>query len=166
MDCSWVAEGNEQVYDEEAFESSNSEEANALGKGGCYRCGGHGHIARGCSTPEGKPKGKGKTKGKGSNKGWSEGKGGKASGGKSGIICSHCHKPGHTPDRRFALHPELRRKSSAYHFDEEAAEAFASGPVPPKTVKMLVRPLPTARMQPRARVPHPAKGAAPTASHE
>ena len=48
-------------------------EVKSLGKGGCFKCGGFGHIARDCSTPDakgkGKPKGKGKTR---ANEAWAK----------------------------------------------------------------------------------------------
>ncbi len=69
-----MAESSGQDYEDEFLEPSSSEEINALGKGGCYWCGGFGHIARECPTPEGKSKGKGKPKGKSTGKGWNEGK--------------------------------------------------------------------------------------------
>ncbi len=51
MDCSWVGENSGYEYEEQLFEPNTLEEINALGAGGCYRCGGFGHIARECSTP-------------------------------------------------------------------------------------------------------------------
>ena len=86
------------------------ESLDAVGKGGiyCYRCGGQGHIAAKCATPDpGKSKGKGglgpqanPSKGKGKGKGGlvsqanpSKGKG---KGDWKGF-CSYCGKRGHTP---------------------------------------------------------------------
>ena len=86
------------------------ESLDAVGKGGiyCYRCGGQGHIAAKCGTPD-----PGKSKGKGgpglqanSSKGKGKGKGGlvlqanplkgKGKGDWKGF-CSYCGKRGHTP---------------------------------------------------------------------
>ena len=59
----------------------------------CNRCGGKGHFARYCATPD--PRGKGKGKGKGK-----DGKGGSQQPGKGGfrdpVICQYCNKKGHT----------------------------------------------------------------------
>ena len=73
MDVGWVgepvAEGDtgDWAYDPELEVDAVSKTTN------CYRCGGWGHLARDCSTPEGKgPKGKGKSKGE-AVKGWSKG---------------------------------------------------------------------------------------------
>ena len=68
------------------------EEVQAVGKSSicCYRCGGQGHVARDCATPE--PKGKGKGKGKdGKGKGKSKGKN------DWNGYCSYCGKQGHGP---------------------------------------------------------------------
>ena len=83
-------------------DQEHSCETLALGKGGiyCYRCGGQGHIAAKCATPE-PVKGGGKGKGeqfKG-NKGGKGGKSGKNGKGKSDWAgyCSYCGKRGHGP---------------------------------------------------------------------
>jgi len=73
------------------------EEIGAVGKGGiyCYRCGGQGHIAAKCATPEpAKGKGKGGKDGKGFKGGGKGGKGGK---GDWNGYCSYCGKKGHGP---------------------------------------------------------------------
>ena len=78
-------------------EAAHDEEIDAVGKGGiyCYRCGGQGHIAAKCGTPEpSKGKGKGKGGGKGSKGG---GKVGKGKGDWSGF-CGYCGKKGHGPN--------------------------------------------------------------------
>ena len=75
------------------------------------------HIARDCSTPDAKRKGKSKGKGKGKGKGGT---------GKASVSCSHCKKLGHTHEKRFILHPELRKKG-AYHVEKEAEEEADCG---------------------------------------
>ena len=86
------------------------ESLDAVGKGGiyCYRCGGQGHIAAKCGTPDpGKSKGKGglgpqanPSKGKGKGKGGLVSQAnplkGKGKGDWKGF-CSYCGKRGHTP---------------------------------------------------------------------
>ncbi len=57
-------------WDEKGHNGEHNEDLQALGKGSmhCYKCGGQGHIAAKCATPEptkGKSKGKGKDEGKG-----------------------------------------------------------------------------------------------------
>ena len=82
--------------------SYEEEDIQALGKGAmhCYRCGGLGHIAAHCATPE-PTKGGGKGS-KGAGKGKSKGKGfgnkgkGKGTGEWTGY-CSYCGKRGHGP---------------------------------------------------------------------
>ena len=68
------------------------EEIGAVGKGGiyCYRCGGQGHIAAKCGTPEPvKGEGKGGKDGKGFKGGGKRGKGGK---GDWNGYCGYCGK--------------------------------------------------------------------------
>jgi len=92
MDVDAVGGHGGQPQEEAAYE----EELDAVGKGGiyCYRCGGQGHIAAKCGTPEpSKGKGKGKDGGKGAKGG---GKGGKGKGDWNGF-CSYCGKRGHGP---------------------------------------------------------------------
>ena len=78
------------------YHENDEEEIQAVGKGGvhCYRCGGQGHIAAKCGTPE-PPKWKGKGGSKGDGKGKSIGKG------KGKVewrgFCSYCGKRGHGP---------------------------------------------------------------------
>ena len=83
-----------------ADKENENEEIHSLGKGGiyCYRCGGQGHIASKCGTPE-PQKGKGKGfKGQGGKdgKGGKSGKGGKGKHEWTGF-CSYCGKQGHGP---------------------------------------------------------------------
>ena len=62
----------------------------ALSRDTCARCGGFGHYAKDCATPQGKAR-----PGKGSGKG--NGKGADSAAGKVGQrLCYHCGKPGHT----------------------------------------------------------------------
>ena len=85
------------------WDEQEDPETCTVGKGPfCYRCGGQGHIARNCATPEptsDKSKGDGKGGGKGKGKG--KGKGGKADGKAAASTwrgyCSYCGKPGHAP---------------------------------------------------------------------
>ena len=58
------------------YHENDEEEIQAVGKGGvhCYRCGGQGHLAAKCGTPE-PPKWKGKGGSKGDGKGTSKGRG-------------------------------------------------------------------------------------------
>lgn len=79
-----------------AHEDCHHEDVQAVGKGGiyCFRCGGQGHIAAKCATPE-PPKGKGK----GGQKGGGKDSKGKGKGGKGEWTgyCSYCGKRGHGP---------------------------------------------------------------------
>ena len=78
----------------------------------CHVCGGMGHLARNCPTPN--PKGSGKG-GKGG--GCKGGKGGPNGGGKGGkgvrnsnLLCTTCGKLGHLKDRCWVTYPDLQRK--------------------------------------------------------
>lgn len=92
MDVDHVTE----TYDDGEYD----EEVQAVGKGGiyCYRCGGQGHIAAKCATPEPQKGGKGKGGPKGGDK---DGKGkGKSKGKGKGEwvgFCNYCGKRGHGP---------------------------------------------------------------------
>ena len=73
MDVGWVGEPGAEAGEEE-WDHNFEFDVDAVSRTPiCYRCGGSGHLARDCPTPEGKgPKGKGKTKGEAA-KGWSKG---------------------------------------------------------------------------------------------
>lgn len=80
----------------ERDEDEQYEDIEAVGKGGIhgYRCGGQGHIAAKCATPEPPTgKGKGNQKGKDGGKGKSKGKGKAEWTGD----CSYCGQRGHSP---------------------------------------------------------------------
>ena len=88
MDVGAVTTVKDDAYGDDAADADRvNQEINQIkgnGKGSqCYRCGGYGHIARNCSTPPVKGKGKG-----------DEGKGGKGQG-KEDRVCYNCGKKGH-----------------------------------------------------------------------
>ena len=88
----------------------------------CHVCGGMGHLARNCPTPN--PKGGGKGGKAGGGKG---GKGGPKGGGKGGkgvrnshLLCTTCGKPGHLKDRCWVTYPDLQRKKKVQGVAEQA----------------------------------------------
>lgn len=112
-------------------EGGGDEEIDAVGKGGiyCYRCGGQGHIAAKCGTPEpikGKGKGgKGGHDGKGAKGGGKGGKGGK--GDWSGF-CSYCGKRGHGPKNCWTKEKDEANgttKNDMGAIEDEASEQYS-----------------------------------------
>ena len=110
-------------WQEEGFRDDGSHsdpDVLATGKGGiyCYRCGGQGHIAAKCGTPDpGKGSAKGGGKGKGKYGGGGKGKGGK---GDWTGFCSYCGKRGHGPRDCWTKQRDESKK------EEERQAAIAS----------------------------------------
>ena len=95
MDCSAVDYGD-YGQDEDA-------DVNALSQNHCARCGGFGHYARECSTPNGKAA-------KGAGKQRSSAADDQPTTGKGNTVCTHCKRSGHSKDKCWDLYPELKRK--------------------------------------------------------
>ena len=81
----------------------------------CHVCGGMGHMARNCPTPN--PKGGGKGVKAGPGKGMKAGpKGGPKGLGKgvrnANLLCTTCNKVGHVKDRCWVTYPDLQRKKA------------------------------------------------------
>ena len=101
MDVSYV--------DSSAAPRSGGDEAeediplDALSRDTCARCGGFGHYAKKCATPDGKTRLKGAGKGQGYGKGQDVDKGqGQAR------LCCNCGRLGHTKATSWELHPDKK----------------------------------------------------------
>ena len=92
-------------------------------------CGGMGHMARSCATPN--PKGGGKG-GKAGGKGLKGGPKGETKGRAKGVgegqeqrsimFYMQCNKIGHLPDRCWKTYPELQRKKKIQRIEGEGGE--------------------------------------------
>ena len=90
----------------------------------CNRCGGKGHFARNCGTPD--PGGKGKGKGKGKDgKGFSQQQAKGSS--RDPIICQYCNKKGHTAKECWKKEREENRDRSANYVDKDACNVDCMG---------------------------------------
>ena len=116
---------NCESYDNTDQDDGEEEDLGAVHRDSlCNRCGGKGHFARNCGTPD--PRGKGKGKGKGK-----DGKGGSQQQAKGSsrdpIICQYCNKKGHTAKECWKKEREENRDRSANYVDQDACNVDCMG---------------------------------------
>ena len=96
------------------FPEEQSTDIQGLADMKCHVCGGLGHMARKCATPNPKGGKGGIPGGKGFKGGPKGGPKGLGKGKNNGLHCYTCGKMGHLPDRCWKAYPEERKRYKGY----------------------------------------------------